>query len=264
MSTDDPRTTTPRTPPEKAPPMSANSTTRPLADASATLVGEYDVLSALTHLCVTCTDVVGASAAALLVTVEDGGINGLELMAASSHAAADLELHQQQAEQGPCLETIATGLPVHAHDAAEVARRWPALAPTAAASGIVAVHAYPMRWRGTVLGGLNVFFTEGGALGAEQDVAAQAFADVATLSIVHSRARPRVEVLTRQVREALEGRTVVEQAKGVLAVQESLDPAEAFQRLLSRSRELREPLVVLAARAVERAQRGEHWDAGRG
>jgi AmiR/NasT family two-component response regulator len=70
-----------------------------------------------------------------------------------------------------------------------------------------------------------------------------------------------VEVIAREVQEALDGRTVVEQAKGVLAVQESLDPAEAFDRLLERADSLGLPLAVLAAGVVEAAQRGRRWDA---
>jgi GAF domain-containing protein len=241
--------------------MTGRSPTRALAEMSATLVEEYDVVSALTHLCVACTDVFGASAAALLVRGDGGAGAELELLAASSHAAAELELHQQQVDQGPCLDAVSTRRPVHADDADELARRWPRFAAVAGPTGVRAAHAHPLRWRGRVLGGLNLFFTTDRTLDAEEEVAAQAFADVATIAIVHARARPRVEVIAREVQEALDGRTVVEQAKGVLAVQESIDPAEAFHRLLDRSDALGVSLASLASQVVERAQRGLHWEA---
>jgi len=247
------------TPAGRAHLMTGRSPTRALAEMSATLVEEYDVVSALTHLCVACTDVFGASAAALLVRGDGGSGAELELLAASSHAAAELELHQQQVDQGPCLEAVSDRRPVHADDADELARRWPRFAAAAGPAGVRAAHAYPVRWRGRVLGGLNLFFTTDRSLDAEEEVAAQAFADVATIAIVHARARPRVEVIAREVQEALDGRTVVEQAKGVLAVQESIDPAEAFQRLLERSDALGVSLASLAAQVVGRAQRGLHW-----
>ncbi|GEA88687.1 GAF and ANTAR domain-containing protein [Cellulomonas cellasea] len=251
---------TARTPTERAHPMTGRSPTRALADVSATLVEEYDVVSALTHLCVACTDVFGASAAALLVVGDDGAGAGLELLAASSHGAAEVELHQQQVEQGPCLDAVAERRPVHADDADELARRWPRFAAVAAPSGVRSAHAYPLRWRGRALGGLNLFFGTDRRFDAEEEIAAQAFADVATIAIVHARAEPRVEVIAREVQEALDGRTVVEQAKGVIAVQDSVDPAEAFLRLLDRSDARGVSLAALAARVVVHAQRGRRWD----
>jgi GAF domain-containing protein len=259
---DDRAPVTAPTPARRADPMTGRSPTRALAEMSATLVEEYDVVSALTHLCVACTDVFGASAAALLVRGDGGAVAELELLAASSHAAAELELHQQQVDQGPCLDAVAALRPVHADDADELARRWPRFAAVAAGpAGVRAAHAYPLRWRGRVLGGLNLFFTTDRSLDAEEEVAAQAFSDVATIAIVHARARPRVEVIAREVQEALDGRTVVEQAKGVLAVQESIDPAEAFHRLLERADALGVSLAALATQVVERAQRGLHWES---
>lgn len=254
MSEDHADVTAP-TPAGRAHLMTGRSPTRALAEMSATLVEEYDVVSALTHLCGACADVFGASAVALLVSGDGGAGAGLELLAASSHAAAELELHQQQLDQGPCLEAIADHRPVHAPDADELARRWPRFAAVAGATGVRSAHAYPLRWRGRVLGGLTMFFATDRGVGPEEEIAAQAFADVATIAIVHARARPRAEVLAREVQEALDGRTVVEQAKGVLAVQESIDPAQAFDRLLGRSDARGVPL---AAEVVERAQRGLH------
>lgn len=255
------RTRTPHPPhDQRAPHMTGRSATRALADASATLVEQYDVVSALTHLCVACTDVFGASAAALLVVGDESAGSRLELLAASSHGAAELELHQLQVDQGPCLDAVANRRAVHASGADELAARWPRLADATAAAGVRSVHAYPLRWRGRVLGGLNLFFAADHGADAEEAVAAQAFADVATIAIVHARAEPRVEVIAREVQEALDGRTVVEQAKGVLAVQESVDPSEAFHRLLARADGLGLPLGELAARVVVRAQRGRRWD----
>lgn len=262
---EDRASTTPTTRPpldRRAPHMTGRSATRALADASAALVEQYDVVSALTHLCVACTDVFGAGAAALLVVGDETAGSRLELLAASSHGAAELELHQLQVDQGPCLDAVAQRRPVHAGSLDELAARWPALAGAAEAAGVRSVHAYPLRWRGRVLGGLNLFFPADRALSDDEEVAAQAFADVATIAIVHARAEPRVEVIAREVQEALDGRTVVEQAKGVLAVQESCEPAEAFHRLLARSDALGVPLAVLAAQVVERAQHGQSWDAG--
>lgn len=243
--------------------MTRRSTANALADVSSVLVEEYDVVSALTHLCVASDDAFDAAATGLLMRTDPvrAERSDLELLAASSHRAEDLELYQQQFSQGPCLDAISTGQAVHAVDAEDMARRWPLLAAAARGSGIVAVHAFPLRWRGVVMGALNLFFAAERRLSDDERTAGQAFADVATIAIVHARAQPAVEVIAREVQEALDGRTVLEQAKGVLAVQDGVEPAEAFHRLLAHADAHRLPLAALAAEVVAGAQQGRRWDA---
>ena len=79
------------------------------------------------------------------------------------------------------------------------------------------MHALPMRLRGTILGAINLFDHEEGAL-AESDLSAgTALADMATIAILQHRAAMEAQVINENLNTALNSRIVIEQAKGVLA-----------------------------------------------
>src|SRR4051794_39946678 len=91
--------------------MEASRAADALAKASAALVGETDIAGFLASLLSSTNDVLQIDACGILV--EDG--DRLELLAASSHAAVELELHQAQLDEGPCVDAHASGDPVNVH-----------------------------------------------------------------------------------------------------------------------------------------------------
>jgi GAF domain-containing protein len=95
--------------------------------------------------------------------------------------------------------------------------RWPRFSAEALAAGFHAVHALPMRLRGTVIGALNLFHVEPGEMRTADVDAAQAFADVATIAILQHRAASEAHVLNEQLNGALNTRVVIEQAGGIVA-----------------------------------------------
>jgi hypothetical protein len=203
--------------------------TRALAAAAAAMVDDHDVIGILTELLRGGADALGAAAAGLVVRDRDGG--PLEFLTSTSHRAEELELYQLQIDQGPCLESVHTGRHVFATRLDEVRSRWPALEEPFRRAGFVGVHAAPLHWHGHAIGALNVFWSDDGTLSHEGVSMAQTFADVATMAIVSSGRVPVAQVL-RRTRAALRERSVIEQAKGVLAYREGLDMAEAFDRLV--------------------------------
>ena len=66
----------------------------------------------------------------------------------------------------------------------------------------------------------------------ERDVlVAQAFADLATISVMQYRAAAESQRLNEQLSQALHSRVVIEQAKGVIAERAGLDLPAAFSHL---------------------------------
>jgi hypothetical protein len=222
-----------------------------LADAIASLVRDYDMVGTLSQLCADCTEVVGASAAGIMLA--DGG-GPLEMMAASSHTAADIDLYELQAGEGPCIEAFRTGQPVSSASAREIVGRWPAFGPRAVAAGYLSALACPLRWQGDIIGALNVFFPVAAVPDDEQRRVAAAFADVATIAIIHA-GLPPVADLARVAHRALAARAVIEQAKGVIAAQTGLDMAASFDHLRALAEAEDVPLETLAQDVVERATR---------
>jgi len=79
----------------------------------------------------------------------------------------------------------------------------------------------------------------------------QALADVATIGLLRQRAIHRRDVLSEQLRTALNSRVTIEQAKGVLAERLQVDMDQAFEILRSHSRNHNRRLSDLALAVVE-------------
>ena len=93
-----------------------------------------------------------------------------------------------------------------------------------------------MRLRGKVIGALNLFHPEPGAMRQADVDAAQAFADVATIAILQHRAATEAQVAERAAQRALNTRIVIEQAKGMVAERQGLDMEQAFATLRNHAR----------------------------
>ena len=134
---------------------------------------------------------------------------------ATSHRTAELELYQLQEDTGPCIEAVHSGEAVSAASPAEILDRWGAVGEAITAAGYESVYAAPLRWHGVIIGALNCFRRTTEAVGREEVLLWQAFADVATIVVVQA-TELTVRQLTGRIDTALEGRTVIEQAKGSL------------------------------------------------
>jgi GAF domain-containing protein len=212
-----------------------------------TLVDDFDVIDFLHVMTERCVQLLGVSAAGLLLT---DGRDTLQVVAASSERTRLLELFQLQADQGPCVECFRTGQPVSVADLRS-AGRWPRFTAAAAEVGFTAVHAVPMRLRTEVIGALNFFDVNPGALGADKLRIGQALADVATIGLLQQRAIHRRDVLTEQLQTALNSRVLIEQAKGVLAERLHVDVADAFTLLRNGARSHNRRLSDLAQAIVD-------------
>jgi transcriptional regulator with GAF, ATPase, and Fis domain len=208
-----------------------------------TLVDDYDVIDLLHHLVETCTQLLAADTAGILLS---DGRGQLQVMAYSTEAVRLLELLQLQTNEGPCLDCFHNDEAISAPDLTQTADRWPQFTPRAAREGFRAVHALPMRLRSMTIGALNLFSTQPGPLPPNDLRVGQALADVATIGILHERALRRSEILTEQLQTALNNRITIEQAIGMLAERTGLDFPDVFTRLRAHARRNRMRLSDVA------------------
>jgi transcriptional regulator with GAF, ATPase, and Fis domain len=213
-----------------------------------TMVAGFDVIDFLHVLTDRSVQLLDVSAAGLLLADPRGE---LRVVAASSEAARLLELFQLQNDQGPCLDCFRTGRSVQAVDLAAAAPRWPRFAPAARQAGFMAVQALPMRLREQVIGALNLFRADAGALAPAEIRVGQALADVATISLLHERSMRHSDTLNEQLQGALNSRVVIEQAKGKLAERLGVDMDQAFNLLRDRARTSNLRLSDLAQSFIE-------------
>jgi len=205
-----------------------------LVELADTLVADFDIVDFLHTLTSRCVELLDASEAGIMLGDQRGG---LRLVASSSERARLLELFEIQSDQGPCLDCFKTGQSVATEDLEAGPDRWPLFSAEARKSGFRSALALPMRLRDQVIGALNLFHAEPGALTAERILTGQAMADIATIGILQERAVREARVLAEQLQLALNSRVVIEQAKGVLVERASVNVDEAFQMLRRYARE---------------------------
>jgi len=213
-----------------------------------TLVDDFDVVDFLHELTVQCAQVLGVSAAGVLLSDQRGT---LRVVAASTEQTRLLELLQSQIDQGPCPECFHTGRPVAVADLSAATGRWPSFVAEARRVGFVSVHAVPMRLRTDVIGALNLFGDRTGALDLDTIRLAQALADVATIGMLQARAIRQRDTLAEQLQTALNSRIVIEQAKGVIAERRQVDMDQSFMLLRSTARTNNRRLSELARAVVD-------------
>ncbi len=224
--------------------------TEAFVSLATSLATGYDVVDLLSQLTADCARLLDIASAGLLLA---DGLGELHVLAASSELTRQLELFQLQRAEGPCRDCFLSGTAVTVTDLEQAAGRWPQFVPAALAAGFASVHALPLRLRDTVLGAIGLFGTTAGALRKEDVILGQALADVASVALMQDKITGDRAVVNQQLQTALTSRAVLEQAKGVLAQQGTLDMAEAFLVLRHYARDHNLRLTNVAAAVVHRA-----------
>jgi diguanylate cyclase (GGDEF)-like protein len=143
-----------------------------------TLVVGYEVLDLLQVLVEYCHDLLDADSAGILLSNAD---DELAVAASTSQDETIIQAMQLDAVAGPGVESYRTNGIVSVPDLDIEPERWPAFADTARSLGIRSVYAVPLRLRGSTIGTLTLMRRQRGEFNAQDVVAAQAMADVATL-----------------------------------------------------------------------------------
>jgi hypothetical protein len=194
-----------------------------------------------------------ADAVAILVKDADGE---LSLLSATSHRVVELEMLQVQRLMGPCIDVLETNEALSASGVDQLNARWHDVGRAITDAGFANVEAFPLRWRGVALGALNVFreappsTPHGAGVG-------QAFADIATLTVIHS-LPVSADQASARVHEALSARELVEQAKGVIAYVDNVDMRTAYDTLIHRAAASGQTLTQAALGVI----RGQRRDPG--
>jgi transcriptional regulator with GAF, ATPase, and Fis domain len=220
------------------------------ADITAALVREHDVADVLLRLVRDSADLLAVDAAAILVLAPRGS---LEVLSATSHVTEELELYQSQEAEGPCVDAIHSGEGTRAVGTDELTTRWPTVGPAIVAAGFRSAYGFPLRFHTATLGALNVFSRSEEPMTEERQRLGQSLADVASLALVQPGDVPEQD-LAQRVSAALEGRVVVERAKGVLAHVLELDMSRAYAALVERADRDGGSITATAHRVLADAQ----------
>ena len=207
--------------------------TRAFVDLADTLVDEYDVIELLHVLTARCVELLGVDAAGVMLADPSGQ---LRVAAASSERARLLELFELQNDEGPCLDCFRSARPVLHIDLGDGTAPWPRFASHAMGDGFSSAHALPMRLRQQVIGALNLFRHEPGALHDDDVGVAQAFADIATIAILQERLVHDQTGVGRPVARGAEQSGGDRAGRRMLAERSGWDMETAFAKLRDTAR----------------------------
>jgi GAF domain-containing protein len=193
-------------------------------------------------------DLLGVDGAGLMLLSADGV---LRYVTASDEPGRMLEALQEQFGEGPCVDATLGDAPVLGDDL-DADPRWPSVGPLAAAHGVRAVLGVPIDLREGPVGTLNVYAAQPHRWDDGDVVAIQAYSRVIA-SLLRSAVQAHVRgKAATQLQRALDHRSLIEQAKGVLMERRGLDQQTAFELLRSKARSTRRRLDEVAREVVGR------------
>jgi GAF domain-containing protein len=164
--------------------------------------------------------------------------------ASSGQRALALDEVQYQSGHGPSIEAAIGGLVIEISDGRTEAR-WPAYIPTFLAAGARSSLSVPVP-AAQLSAGLNAYAPEAEAFTEEDRRTVARFADLAAVALANVDALQGARELSQDLRAAMEFRSVIEQAKGILMERHELTEDEAFRLLAAASQRANRKLRVIA------------------
>ena len=159
-------------------------------------------------------------------------------------------------ETGPCLDAYREGRIVRVDDPQAAADRWPGYAAAATARGIRSTLSLPLRAAGETFGALNLYATQERGFDAVDESDAEMFATQVSVVLANASAYWDAFDLAQGLRQAMDSRAVIEQAKGKIIGANGCSADEAFELLVKASQRENVKLRDVARRVVEGNREG--------
>lgn len=163
---------------------------------------------------------------------------------------------QYDNDAGPCVDAIKKG-EIQYFDGTDIHPTWRDFAEDAEGAEVRSVMSFPIELDGSTLGAINFYSSRRDAFRQGQREEGLVFASHAAISLVNLKEFNAARRQAEQLEEALQTRTMIGQATGLLMAQDGLTSAEAFQKLVHVSQNSNIKLREIASRYVEA------WEADR-
>jgi GAF domain-containing protein len=174
-------------------------------------------------------------------------------IAFSGDLALKADESQYEADAGPCLQAMRTDVVVRVDDL-ETDDRWPGYQPGGLAAGVRSSLSLPLHGGKRSIGALNIYSRKPAIFDANKTAGAMEVATYAGVVLANAELYYAASDRAEQMRQAMESRAVIEQAKGVLMAQQRCDAERAFFLLVRISqtthRKLRDVAADLVAEAI--------------
>ena len=182
----------------------------------------------LGRLCRIAARTLPARGAAVTVMTAEGA---QPVAVASDPQTQALEEQQFSFGEGPCVDAFAYRRPVLEPDLGGLSTRWPVYTPAALQHGVRAVFAFPLQVGAARLGVLDIYRDEPGVLSAEALLQALSFAEIALRILLDGQASVATDRPFQGLESAVESRSELFQAQGMVMIQLGVSLAAAMSRL---------------------------------
>lgn len=234
-------------------PLPETEISEPLAAQQATLLElgkiryhETDLAGVLSRVATLARQTL-AGVAEVSVTLVDGGRPSTA--AFTGELALLLDESQYDEGFGPCLDVAQSSGAVHVADM-RTEQRWPAFTALAVRHGVLSSLSLALPIQDSVVGALNVYATTADAFDEATVALAATFADYAAVAVANAHLTVTTAALADNLRLAMETRSVIEQAKGILMAQQRCTAERAFEVLTKLSQHANRKLRDVAADVV--------------
>ncbi len=172
---------------------------------------------------------------------------------AAHHGEAALAADEIQYGRGygPCMDAARGGVVIRIDDM-RTEPRFGDYPQFAAEHGVRSSLSVPLPYQGSSIGALNVYSSQPSAFVAPQELEeALLVAEVLAVAVLNADCYARVSEEAHNLRQAMQSRAVIEQAKGILMERFKLTSDQAFDVLTRASQESNVKLREVARRLVE-------------
>jgi len=166
----------------------------------------------------------------------------------------EIDRAQYDSGRGPCVDAYHTGN-VFTIDSTLTDERWPEFCQVAREHDILSTLSLPMVVTGGPIGAMNLYAKTERAFAPEDVQTGQQFAMQAAFVLANAQAYWDSRLLSENLEAAMESRSVIEQAKGVIMNAQAKTADEAFDILVAQSQHENVKLREIAKRIVNEASR---------
>jgi GAF domain-containing protein len=166
--------------------------------------------------------------------------------AATTALAGKVDEIQYGADEGPCLDALRHGTVVQVDDLTQD-RRWAGYRPHAVAQGVVSSLSLPLIVDGETVAAMNLYATRPAAFDGPQRERAEAFAAQCTNALAVTLRHASQAKVHQQLIEAMNSRSIIDQAIGILMAQQRCTASDAFDLLRQASQHRNRKLRDIAA-----------------
>lgn len=177
------------------------------------------------------------------------------LGAASDDVALRMDGIQYDVGDGPCLTALRDGVTVSVDDLANDPR-WPEFARQGVQEGVGTSLSVPMHVAGDLVGALNIYGYDAHALSDDHQLAHR-FAEQASAAVAPGLRLADREEQSRHLEKALQYRSAIDQAIGILMARLGIDTSTAFEVLRYRSQNTNVKLHDVAKAVIAEVTPGE-------